>query len=188
MAVRVLHSDEYPTYYITFTCYRWLPLFEMTQGYDLVYRWFEYLRDKRASQVVAYVIMPNHFHGILHFTEQEFNLNKIVGNAKRFIAYDLIKRLRERNAHRILYLLQDNVSAAGQAKGQIHRAFEPSFDAKPVFSRPFLEQKLNYIHRNPVQGKWRLVNDFADYEHSSASYYERQEIKHFEPTHYDEVR
>lgn len=107
-----------------------------------MYRWFEYLRDQRASQVVAYVIMPNHFHGILHFTEQEFDLNKIVGNAKRFMA---------------------------------------------VFSRPFLEQKLNYIHRNPVQGKWRLVDDFADYEHSSASYYERREIKHFEPTHYAEV-
>ncbi len=57
MAVGITHSNEYPTYFITFTCYRWIPLFEITQGYDLVYRWFRYLRDKQSTQVVAYVIM-----------------------------------------------------------------------------------------------------------------------------------
>ena len=70
MAVGITHSDEYPTYFITFTCYRWIPLFEITQGYDLVYRWFHYLQDKQSTQVVAYVIMPNHFHGILHMAKK----------------------------------------------------------------------------------------------------------------------
>ncbi len=35
-----------------------------------------------------------------------------------------------------------------------------SFDAKPIFSEKFLLQKLNYIHYNPVKGKWRLAKDF----------------------------
>ena len=41
-----------------------------------------------------------------------------------------------------------------------------------LFSREVIEQKLDYIHANPVQGKWQLVDDFVDYEYSSASYYE----------------
>ena len=34
----------------------------------------------------------------------------------------------------------------------------------------FILQKLEYLHRNPVSKKWQLVNDFADYEYSSASF------------------
>lgn len=35
-----------------------------------------------------------------------------------------------------------------------------------------MEQKLNYMHINPITGKWNLVNDFTSYENSSASFYE----------------
>jgi hypothetical protein len=35
-----------------------------------------------------------------------------------------------------------------------------------------IEQKLDYIHHNPVKGKWKLVDDFTDYHHSSAAFYE----------------
>ena len=45
------------------------------------------------------------------------------------------------------------------------------FDAKPVYNQKFFMQKFNYIH-NPVSCKWNLVNDYADYGHSSASFYE----------------
>ncbi len=36
-----------------------------------------------------------------------------------------------------------------------------------------LEQKLDYIHANPISGKWNLVDDYANYEHSSARFYEK---------------
>ena len=29
----------------------------------------------------------------------------------------------------------------------------------------------NYIHHNPVIGKWNLCNEFTDYPHSSAAFY-----------------
>lgn len=28
------------------------------------------------------------------------------------------------------------------------------------------------MHKNPVSGKWKLVDDHVNYEHSSAGYYE----------------
>ncbi|WP_299587015.1 hypothetical protein [Mucilaginibacter sp.] len=51
------------------------------------------------------------------------------------------------------------------------KVFEPSFDAKPVYTLPFLHQKLDYIHHNPVNGKWSLCAEFTDYPHSSAAFY-----------------
>jgi hypothetical protein len=59
-----------------------------------------------------------------------------------------------------------------------------SFDAKAIFTQPFLLQKMNYIHNNPVTGKWMLAKDLVAYEHSSASFYEIQFVKHFESKHY----
>jgi hypothetical protein len=33
-------------YFITFTCKDWQPLFEPTQSYDAVYKWFNHLKSK----------------------------------------------------------------------------------------------------------------------------------------------
>lgn len=47
--------------------------------------------------------------------------------------------------------------------------------------KDFFFQKLNYIHLNPVRGNYKLVSDWREYEHSSAGFYELQQIKHFTP-------
>jgi hypothetical protein len=52
-----------------------------------------------------------------------------------------------------------------------HRVFQPSSDIKACYFEKFLIEKLDYIHYNPVRGKWKLVDDFAQYPHSSASFY-----------------
>ena len=75
--------------------------------------------------------------------------------------------------------LQSEVKVMEKNKGQRHKVFESSFDAQECYSRKFIEQKLNYIHRNPVSKKWRLVSDFRDYEYSSASFYDKG-IKHYD--------
>ncbi len=84
MAIRRKQDDSTLFYFCTFTCYNWLPLVDKVKGYDLVYKWFDYLKDQGYG-TVAYVIMPNHVHMILYFPEAGFNLNKIIGNAKRFM-------------------------------------------------------------------------------------------------------
>jgi hypothetical protein len=48
-------------------------------------------------------------------------------------------------------------------------------------------QKLDYIHYNPVSGKWQLAKNFVGYEHSSASFYEAGEVKHFMPVHFRDL-
>jgi len=87
MAIKLQHSDTFSTYFVTFTCARWISLIEMTNSYDLVYNWFAVLKSKYNADVVAYVIMPNHVHAILHFHSKGFHLNRIISNGKRFMAY-----------------------------------------------------------------------------------------------------
>jgi REP element-mobilizing transposase RayT len=187
MAIRYHHSNIYAMYYCTFTCCDWIPLFQISNTYDNVYNWFKVLQEKYRGNVVAFVIMPNHLHVIIYFKEAGFDLNKIISNGKRFMAYEIIKRLEMNQATNLLNVLAKKLTAGEQKKGQLHKVFKASFDAKAIYSEKFLRQKLDYIHHNPVSGKWNLVNDFTQYEHSSASFYELSTAKHFTPLHYKDI-
>ena len=161
-------------------------LFTIARPTRVIRAGFNILKEEK-TDTVAYVIMPNHLHCILHFREANFDLNKIIGNAKRFIAYEIIERLKENKETEILQLLASSVSEREKKKGQLHKVFKDSFDAKPIFSDKFLMQKLDYIHYNPVTGKWQLAKNFVDYEHSSASFYEEGIVKHFMPVHFRDL-
>ena len=87
------------------------------------------------------------------------------------MAYEIIKRLEQAHEQDALRYLGSVVTEREKKKGQLHKAFTDSFDAKGIYNEKFFNQKLKYIHRNPVSGKWKLVIDYTDYEHSSASFF-----------------
>jgi len=80
-----------------------------------------------------------------------------VANGKRFIAYEIIKRLKKTQSYKVLMQLQEGISVKQLEKGRHHKVFEESFDAKLIYHRQFLIQKITYMHSNPVGGKWKLV-------------------------------
>ena len=150
MPVRFQHNQNSNSFYfITFTCYKWLPLFKQVDAYSTVYKWFDHLHNNNIH-VTGYVIMPNHVHALLYFPQMPKSLNTVIGNAKRFMAYEIIKRLEERKDEKLLDLLHDGVKKREAKKGQIHKVFEESFDAKECYSEAFIFQKLQYMHYNPV--------------------------------------
>ena len=72
--------------------------FSETNAYDAVYKWFDSL-SKNNILVTGYVIMPNHLHALLHFRQMPKSLNTTIGNAKRFLAYEIIKRLESKKGN-----------------------------------------------------------------------------------------
>jgi REP element-mobilizing transposase RayT len=157
-------------YFITFTCYKWMKLIEITKSSDLFYKWFDILSSK-GHCITGYVIMPNHFHGLVYYDGGHQKLNTIIGNAKRFIAYEIINRLSYQNERSILEQLTNAVSFTARQKGKKHEAWEETFDVKECYSEKFVMQKLNYIHANPCTPKWKLSDRPSNYLHSSAAFY-----------------
>ncbi len=169
-------------YFLTFTKYKWLPLFDITNSYNLVYKWFDVLK-KKGHHIIAYVIMPNHVHTLVGFVPTKQSINTIVGNGKRFMAYDIVARLKEQNKTALLTTLTGGVSISDQRRGKLQEVFESSFDAKLCHSYKFINQKISYIHGNPVSKKWMLVNHERDYVHCSAQYYETGQQGVYEVMH-----
>jgi len=153
-------------YFITFTCYQWLHLIELTNGYNLVYNWFNILETK-AHSITGYVIMPNHLHLLLYNIYTGVSLNTIIGNGKRFMAYDIIDSLELQHENSLLTKLELAVSSTDRKRGKKHEVWEESFDIKECRTEKFILQKLNYIHNNPCSGKWKLADNPIHYLHSS---------------------
>lgn len=157
-------------YFITFTNHAWLPLIQLTDGYDLVYNWFRILNGN-GHVITGFVIMPNHLHLLLYYSGGNQSLNTIVGNGKRFMAYDIVERLQKAGNTEIITRLQQDVKAKDRSRGKIHEVWKDAFDVKECRTEKFIMQKLNYIHNNPCSGKWKLADGPIHYLHSSASFY-----------------
>lgn len=170
MAIRTKQIEQNVIYFCTITCYNWLPLFEITNFYDHIYNWFSILKGKQVK-IIGYVIIPNHLHLLLYIPENSKNINQVLSTAKRFMAYDIVTRLKKQRQEKILNNLKSGVQYNEIKKRKIHQVFQPSFDIKPCYSEKFIIQKLDYIHHNPVIGKWSLADDYAFYPHSSAGFY-----------------
>ena len=156
-------------YFITFTCYDWLPLIELSKGFSAVYNFFTGLTTQQHT-ILAYVIMPNHLHLLLHYNGGK-SLNTVIGNGKRFMAYKIIKLLEQKGEHTLLQKLQYEVKNKDRSRGKKHEVWMDGFDVKECRTEKFILQKLIYIHENPVRGKWKLCETSLDYLHSSAPFY-----------------
>jgi REP element-mobilizing transposase RayT len=188
LAVMSIHTRVKATgiYFITFTCHRWLPLIELVKGYDLVYKWFDILSGN-GQTVTGYVIMPNHLHLLLHYVWNGKSLNTIIGNGKRFMAYDIIDRLESGKEDRLVARLRSDVYATDRKRGKKHEVWKDSFDVKQCRTEKFLLQKLNYIHNNPCTGKWKLADSPIHYPHSSALFYMNGKKWYYQVKDYKEL-
>ena len=171
MSVKKKHYEVDTFYFITFTCLKWNELFEITSLYDNIYSWFEKLEQAGVNNC-GYVIMPNHLHLLVYLSKIKTTIDKIIGNGKRFMAYEIVARLNQMGREDLIELMRNSVKKSSKARNKKHEVFEPSFDGKEVVTEKFIRQKLNYMHKNPVSGKWKLVEDYLDYQYSSARFYD----------------
>lgn len=186
MTVRLQINENSGLFFVTFTCLNWIPLFELTNSYDLVYKWFDYLKSK-GHFINGYVIMPNHLHILTAIKNSTQSINAIVSNGKRFMAYEMINRLKDQNQKETLEKLSGAVTASDSKRGKLHQVFEPSFDCKECYSEDFTEQKLNYMHQNPCKGVWNLAVSPIEYKHSSAKFYHTGEKGEYDIMNYKEL-
>ena len=154
-----------------------MPLIDKTGLYDYVKKWSEELYN-RGILISGYVIMPNHIQLLVYVAENCKGFNMVIGEAKRFMAYEIVKRLTKNKEVGLLKILTNGVQLEEKLKGKKHQVFRLSFDAKEIQGEADIIQVLEYIHHNPVSKKWKLSKVFTDYPYSSAKYYEYGEQGH----------
>jgi len=131
--------------------------------------------------------MPNHLHLLAFTSNPEKTIDKIIGTGKRIMAYEIVERLKKIARNDLLALLSDAVVPSERSRNKKHEVFEDSFDCKEIVTEKFVRQKLNYMDKNPVSGKWKLVEHSLAYDHSSARFYDLEEKAKCRLFHYAEI-
>ena len=82
--------------------------------------------------------MPNHLHALIGFQNAGKSINTIIGNGKRFMAYEIIQRLKEQDKHDLLHCLQQAVENKDRQRNKQHEVWSDSFDWKICRSEDFI--------------------------------------------------
>jgi putative transposase len=148
--------------FITFSCYRRLPLFQNDLIKDAFRDHLNETRYKLGFHLHAWVIMPEHIHLLVWPDLDRGDITKINWHLKRPFAKRVINRWKELDAS----ILNQITTPAGS-----HRFWQQGggYD-RNIFSNEELQEKINYIHTNPVARG--LVKHPAEYPWSSMNWYE----------------
>ncbi len=152
-------------HFVTFSCYRRRPYLSSIRCRNRFVKILDEVRQRHKFQLIGYVVMPEHVHL-------------------------LISEPPKGNPSKVLQVLKQKVSRSLHGKrGSSGRQLELVFaseesEPSPFWQRRFydfnvrsekkLVQKLDYMHRNPVDRN--LVQHPKDWPWSSWSFYEKGEV------------
>ena len=154
---RRIVDDALYAHFVTFSVYRRRRLLDHDQPKRIVLGVLNDLLEKTDSRCVGFVLMPNHVHAVLWFPRTG-QLSGFMHEWKRTSSLNIRKWYREQADH----------YAARFGEGD--RFWQPKYYAFEIYSRQKLEEKLVYMHQNPVRAG--LVERPVDWRWSSARWYE----------------
>ncbi len=158
------YEDQFP-YFISSSIVNGITLFNDFELTKIILSSLHFIQENFRVTVYAYVIMPNHIHLIL----KSENLPDYIRRFKSFTAKEIIRKLKQMNEYEILNeLRRAKLKHKRQSQFQV---WNEGVHPMQIYNYWFMEQKLNYIHQNPV--KAGLVNKPEDWEFSSARNYIR---------------
>ncbi|WP_329807084.1 transposase [Flavobacterium facile] len=130
----------------------------------------EFCQKSKGMEIHAWCIMTNHLHLIFRSIENQ-KPELLLGDFIRFISRSFIKAIQEnpsesRKEFLLDYFKKEPKKTSNTSNFQFWR-----HDNKPIelWSNEVIQQKINYIHNNPVEQG--VVFRPEDYKYSSASDY-----------------
>ena len=160
-----IHHDPDHLYFITASAIDHTPLFRRDVIKRILVDSLNTGRILGQYELFAFVIMPNHVHWLVRCTNST-TVDAVVREFKKATANLILRHYECEGNHAVLDRL-----AMAAPPGQSHAVWENDYQAKNVYTPDFLCQKLTYIHNNPLQPRWALVERAEDYLWSSAGFY-----------------
>lgn len=149
--------------FFTATILEWKHLLKPDKYKEVILGSLKFMVEKKRVKVYGFVIMPNHIH--LLWKTEEPNLREEV--QRDFLRYTAQQIKFDLLDHHPIVLEKFQVGP----KDRKYQIWERNPLSVYCSSLEVTEQKLNYIHNNPIQEKWRLANLPENYYYSSAYFY-----------------
>ncbi|MGM9476777.1 transposase [Pedobacter sp. GSP4] len=151
-------------YFWTDTVKDWKKIFSIDKYKIIVLDTLRELVNRKKITVYAFVIMPNHLHLVWQMIEKN---GKEMPHASfnKFTSHQIFQDLKANHQSVLTHFKVDD----GERSFRLWQR-DP---LAVVMDKPDkLEQKIDYIHLNPLQERWQLCQNPEDYDWSSAKFYE----------------
>ena len=162
--------------FFTATILYWKKLLKPDKYKQIIIESLRFLVEEKRVKVYGFVIMPNHIHLLWKMEEPHIREN-VLRDFLKFTAQQIRFDL-QRNHPQVLEQFKV------EAKDRNYQIWERNPLSVYCYSQAVTEQKLNYIHNNPIQEKWKLAALPEDYYFSSARFYFENKDEFGFLTHY----
>ena len=151
--------------FFTATCLRWQNLLDNDIHKDIIINSLCFMVNEKRIWVYGFVIMPNHIHILWRIRDKwlDHNIKQIF---LKYTAQNIKFQLLKSNPNELHHYISSQ-------KDRKYHFWERRSYASEIYNRKVLEQKLDYIHFNPV--KANLSNTAEEYKYSSAKFYKEKE-------------
>ncbi|MEX2603049.1 MAG: transposase [Gracilimonas sp.] len=153
------HEPWYP-YFISSSFVHGLPLFSKPEIVQIVIDLLKFHQHQKGLKIFSYCIMENHVNLIVEHDD----LKTCMQSIKSYSAKQILEFLKAANNQ--LYLKQLKFSKQQGKKESKYQVWQEGYHPKQISTQKMLEQKVQYIHYNPV--KRGYVDLAEDWRYSSA--------------------
>ena len=156
-------------YFLTITVVGWIDVFSRQSYRDIVIDSLKYCHHSKGLNIYAYVIMSNHLHMIVQSPEGK--LSAIIRDFKKFTSRQIMKSIIEnpKESRSVWMLKLFRYFAKFNKKNENYQFWKKDNRPIELFNPKWINQKINYIHQNPVQAG--IVDQPEHYIYSSARDY-----------------
>ena len=160
-------------YFISFATVGWIDVFTRREYKDILVDSLIYCQKEKGLELYSWCIMTNHVH-LIAKAKEGFLLQDSMRDFKKFTSKKLLKAIEENIQESRKEWMLSIFKSAGEYNSNNKNYQFWRQDNKPIeiFSNIVIDQKLDYIHNNPVQGG--VVEKPEDYLYSSAKNYAGQ--------------
>lgn len=152
-------------YFWTDTIKDWNTLLINDTYKNIIIECWQNLVKRNKIKIYAFVIMPNHVHVIWEMIDVN-GKEMPYASFNKYTAHQFLDHLHKTNPE--LVKRYQEITPERE-----HRFWQRDALAIWLDSKPKAEQKIDYIHLNPLQEHWNLAVKPEDYKWSSAQFYEK---------------
>ncbi|MEL6560971.1 MAG: transposase [Bacteroidota bacterium] len=168
MSEKYKFNDPQGIYFITSTIVEWIDLFTRKELRHIILDSLKYCQQKKGLIIHAWCLMPSHLHMII--SSDDIVLSDILRDFKKYTNKEIIKAINEIGESRRDWLLKSFSQSADRLKRiKKYKVWQDGNHPKQLLTNQFMQQKLDYIHQNPVSDE--IVDHEAAYIYSSARDY-----------------
>lgn len=156
-------------YFVTYAVVSWVDVFTRNAYKDILIESWKYCQQQKGLLIHAYVVMTNHVHMIIS-RNSSVSLESIMRDTKKYTSSKVLESIKKESESRKEWMLNIfNQAGLNNSNNKIFQFCQQDNHPIECDTAQILEQKMEYIHENPV--RVGFVEKAEDWVYSSAGDY-----------------